>query len=79
MMYIEYTDRGIAGYHTWYLNEVLDVEPDTVTSIQVDGNELNVILRHFTNIPMVDSPIVRWYGDDAKFIIGNLRVYTSGK
>lgn len=52
-----------------------------VEFIQVDGHELEYIQDRFINngngiatIPSINEfvKIMRWYGDDAKFIIGNL-------
>lgn len=44
--------------------------------LYADGRELLLILSNFTNIPLVrpDNAMsgVRWYGDAAKFIAGNL-------
>ena len=51
--------------------------------IQADGHELTHILNTFVNIPKltIDSKkidnisrgyVMRWFGDDAKFIIANL-------
>jgi hypothetical protein len=57
--------------------------------IQADGDELGYILNKFGNIPKLatdiklekelhnDSPrayVMRWYGSDAAFIIGNLNI-----
>lgn len=56
---------------------------DDYFMIQADGHELTHILNNFVNIPKlaVDSEIgdntsrgyvMRWFGDDAKFIIANI-------
>lgn len=55
-----------------------------VTEIQADGHELEYIRQRFGNkqndsrstVPFVSTfalpRVMRWFGDDAKFIIGNL-------
>ncbi len=48
------------------------VEPMFVDWIQADGDELTAIYRKFDKLPYCNERVVRWYGDTAKFIIGNL-------
>jgi len=54
-----------------------EIDKDKVTSIQADSDELWHIISRFTNLPYVmnqdDAPVQRWYGDHAKFIVGNLK------
>ena len=40
--------------------------------VQADGHELEEILNKISNIKMSKNPVIRWFGDDAKFIIANL-------
>ena len=44
-----------------------------VIMVQADDDELQYIYAHFNfSIPQViDAKVVRWFGDDAKFIAGN--------
>lgn len=45
-----------------------------VTEIQADCDELKHILVNFANLPFLpDRSVVRWFGDDAKFIFHNLK------
>lgn len=67
----------IAGEKTWHVGSgpVRDiVHPDNVISIQADGDELDLICERFgvAAIRPRGSNVVRWYGDTAKFIVGNL-------
>lgn len=44
-----------------------------VNNVQADGEELEYITQKFSNIPNFEQrPQLRWYGDYAKFIVGNL-------
>ena len=47
----------------WYSSEVKE--------IQANGDELEHILSKNNNIPTSSKRVVRWYGDHAKFIVGN--------
>jgi len=40
--------------------------------IQANGHELEYITSKFKGLPSSSGPVVRWYGDHAKFIIGNI-------
>ena len=40
--------------------------------VQADGDELELIRDKLSNIPMADRRVVKWYGEDARFIIMNL-------
>lgn len=58
--------------YTWHVGEVFPVSPscaDVVSTIQADGDELYQILSQVSNIPTARlCPVVRWFGDHAKFI-----------
>jgi hypothetical protein len=43
-----------------------------ISNVQADGDELEHIKRNFSNIPMTNKPVIKWFGDDAKFIVANL-------
>lgn len=46
---------------------------DHVTEVQADGHELEWVLREFNNIPTIRARrVMRWHGDIAKFIAGQL-------
>ena len=46
---------------------------DSVKNIQVDGDELDYVYSRFPSLCMVrNAKSVKWFGDDAKFIVGNL-------
>ena len=47
----------------------LNVDSKNVISVQADGDELEAIYDICSNIPTSKSRVVRWYGDDAKFIL----------
>lgn len=44
-----------------------------VVEIQAYGDELELIIKRFNNIPTpTNCRIVNWFGDTAKFIVSNL-------
>lgn len=53
----------------WRMNswEVKDID-----FIEAHGKELEKILTEIDGIPKCNSSSVRWFGDDAKFIMSNL-------
>lgn len=61
----------------WHIGERNPVEYQEirqVVEVQADGDELEYILKHFKGIPTVDNcSVVRWFGDDAKFIANHLK------
>ena len=46
----------------------------TALEVQADGDELELIRRDFSNIPMTTSRVVRWEGDIAAFIVANIKL-----
>lgn len=74
-MFIRWSESGYhMGTMEWHVGETI---PDLRVSdgtfwVQADSDELNFIKRHITGLPMRDASVVRWYGDHAKFIVGNL-------
>lgn len=42
--------------------------------VQADGHELSAIEEQFYNVPMHEGRVVRWFGETAKFIVGNLKL-----
>lgn len=61
---------------TWYTGErcpVAFADIKNVEEIQADGGELDLILRVCQNIPVVTTTnVMRWFGDDARFIVANV-------
>jgi hypothetical protein len=61
----------------WYVGEYIQnansAVSDDVCEVQADGHELAAILHQFQNLPRCDGSVQTWYGDMAKFIVGNLR------
>jgi len=61
---------------TWHINEPTPLrpyEPNRVTAVQADMDELIYIRYNFSNLPQVKNRlVVNYYGDIAKFIAGNL-------
>lgn len=50
------------------------VHINDVDSVQADGDELQYIMDNFSSLPMVKGRwVVRWHGDDAKFIFDHLK------
>jgi hypothetical protein len=43
-----------------------------IVEVQADGDELNLIFREAILIVHTNRQVQQWYGDDAKFIVGNL-------
>lgn len=63
--------------------EMKDVNPDAIQEVHADGDELGTILHRFRNLPclsgdedsgyaMARGYVMTWYGDHAKFIVGNI-------
>jgi DNA-binding IclR family transcriptional regulator len=77
---------GSIGY-SWNVGQpspIIDTAISTITYIQADGDELELILnsfctnphanhtsRHYT-IPVAKERVMKWYGDIARTIIANI-------
>lgn len=81
MMYIVYKHPGTpvlkerAEERTWHVGqqpEPLQNEILSIVEVQADCDELEYILNRFTNLPRSTQRVQRWYGDMARFIVGNL-------
>ena len=55
-----------------------NLKPSLVLSVIADGAELQHILKNFTGLPiakinddLTTQTEMRWFGDDAKFIVAN--------
>lgn len=72
MLYIRIRNRNTISWHVG--EPVPPFVAADVASVQADCDELAYIENEFTGIPRVKGKwVVRWYGDDARFIAGNLR------
>jgi hypothetical protein len=60
----------------WHVGESNPIEWDKtvfVETVQADGHELEHIKALFgPTLPTAKGRVVRWFGDDAKTIVGNL-------
>lgn len=83
MLYIKYKATPERGEHTergWHLGTgnlsyIQGYPVSDVESVQADGDELDYVLRRFENLCRtrdVSLRVVRWYGELAQFIVGNL-------
>lgn len=88
MLYIDTEYNGNFKEQKWHVGEpvpIMALQVRYVIEVQADGDELDYLMRRFPfvvnnmpkemspdNIRWVPSKVVRWYGDQARFIIGNL-------
>ena len=82
MLYVELKRNAHLSWHVGEKkpNELLDASSvvastvEDVVMIQADGDELDYIIDKFGIAAMrpKGSNVVKWYGDIARFIIGNL-------
>lgn len=70
--------------YKWNTGRVINLSSTGIThsdiskiQVQADGDELELIKRLFTNIPMYDGRVVSWYGETAAFILFNLESYAA--
>lgn len=52
----------------WRIGEVVTFDPDIVSRIEADGDELSGIIRDFHNLPWHCGRVNVWHGDLAKMI-----------
>ena len=72
MLYINFQDGSSTGIHVGQINDNMRNSVSNIISIQADGDELNHIHQNFSNIPFrKDKRVVKFYGETAKFIMGN--------
>jgi hypothetical protein len=67
-----YEDTQSKTTQIWYVGQRKPTNEELVVKVQADCTELNYIIDKFENLPYSSASIQRWYGDMAKFIIGNL-------
>lgn len=73
MMYITLEGERLA--REWHVGEPSPIEHQDacgVTEVQADGDELLHVIDLFAGIPVRERRVLRWFGDDAKFIAANL-------
>jgi hypothetical protein len=72
----ESQEAGREQKYTWHIGEKLPFSPKDVKSvieIQADGDELNAIVdQGLFDIYGIEKQVLRFFGDQARFIIGNL-------
>jgi len=82
MLYVETKGDQHFSWHIGdgSLKEVVENSPGAgsitdVVMVQADGDELSAIVHQIQNIPRAraSARVTAWYGDDAKFIVANLR------
>ena len=70
MIYIEMANGSVLNWWTGYKNPVPATDVNLVVEVQADGDELSYVLRD--NEPGFRyGRVVRFFGDDAKFIVAN--------
>ena len=59
---------------SWKVGEtmVIPTYRGAIDSILIDGNELEYVRTHFSNLPSVDNHVIKYYGEVARFIVGNI-------
>ncbi len=63
----------------WHVGAFFEASPYHVFEIQADCDELIFIKYHCRGIRLTDERVIRWYGDEAKFIAGFLSTYSPSK
>lgn len=76
-MIVTYVDKRLgSGRDSWVTDEFefggSMPDPTTVLIVESTGKELAYIIQNF-DVPIVRKNTMRWYGDMAKFIVGNAR------
>ena len=78
-MYIftEQTKQSPSLCHEWHVGMPFPLPFGTdiqgVVEVQADCDELNFVCEHFRDLPIrITRSTMRWFGDDAKFIVANL-------
>ena len=59
---------------SWNIGEtmIISTYKDAIDSILIDGDELEYVKTHFSNLPSVNNYAVKYYGEMARFIVGNI-------
>jgi len=72
MLYITYAH---GTQNTWHVGEPtnhLIFSAEKVIQVQASDDELATIRYHFPNLPITMGRVIKWFGDNAKFIVANL-------
>ena len=77
---MEYLARDNQTTITWHVGESSPIDDlgstldtNNIVSVRADGAELDYLEHYYPSLPfMVGNKVQRWYGDHAKFIVGNL-------
>jgi hypothetical protein len=82
MLYVELKDNAHISWHVGEMppkdmlesSSIFTITVEDVVMIQADNDELDYIIDKFGIAAMrpKNSRVVKWYGDIAKFIVGNL-------
>jgi len=68
---------GLTSNAAWWVGSASPLNNEQVSmviEVQADGDELMWVLRYIDGIPKHETRMVqKWFGDDAKFIVGTLR------
>lgn len=72
MLSIWYDDHSVKDLHLGSATE--RSRAPFVSAVQAEGDELEAIRYQFPGLVIPKHAIVRWYGDQAKFIVGNLKL-----
>lgn len=74
-LYVTFKNHNLAAKQ-WHVGEDFSIpmhETDLVVSVQADGDELTHVIGKFAHLPYPrNTRVVRWFGDWAKLIAGNL-------
>jgi hypothetical protein len=73
MLYIRNSKVGVMHFHMGDKTDRWNISQHT-TMVQADGQELQAIRTQLANLPNNNESVVCWYGDHAKFIVGNLKL-----
>ena len=77
MMYIASQNNAPHGAIYEHVHHISEAKPnikigESVIRVQADGDEVDYIHRHFSNIPFANKRVVIWTGAFAQFIYDNL-------
>lgn len=75
MLHIILDDADRTLHVTWHVGQSMPIayaNVPLVREIQADNDELDRIRRQISNVPTCNQRVVRWFGDDARFIVANL-------
>lgn len=72
MLYVVYQDGSASKHHRGREMNFDHRRVMTVSMVQADGDELEDVIDLIGIHKYPTWPVVKWYGDTAKFIAGNL-------